>query len=371
MAGIDLSPIVNQAHEQSVNITKEQLKVQEQTLNQQFISYINSLISELESAAVLESNTTTLEKMANVQLNSSPSYDNMRNSVNNIIANKYGYDAFKKLTMLTTWYQQKLISLYGGSIQTKVIIEFQGKIKIATLNEEISNKTNLIEMFDSLYHIDKKAPSKGGGLTARYNTSNKALTENKHNIITVDDITPLEEAYFKILQRADVMKKGKDGYGSAGTVVPVKNSNGEILYYSLSTLGDMKEAYLNMKLSNNVPSASSTEEYIKILLDEATTNVTNTAGLFKGDFSINIDGINTEIAAKSQGASAMGILQALDYAYYLKESITIGGSRGGQIDINDIVFKQRKDKNQSIENAQITDEEMKSVLDQILKDIFG
>ena len=195
MAEINLSPIVNQAHEQSINITEEQLKVQEQNLNQQFISYINSLISELESATVLESNTTTLEKMANVQLNSSPSYDNMRNSVNNIIANKYGYDAFKKLTMLTTWYQQKLISLYGGSIQTKVIIEFQGKIKIATLNEEISNKTNLIEMFDSLYHIDKKAPSKGGGLTARYNTSNKALTENKHNIITVDDITPLEEAY--------------------------------------------------------------------------------------------------------------------------------------------------------------------------------
>lgn len=370
MAGIDLSPIVNQAHEQSVNITKEQLKVQEQTLNQRFISNINSLIFELESAAVLEQNTTMMGKMANVQLNSLTSYNNMRNSVNNIIANKYGYDAFKKLTMLTTWYQQQLISLYGGNIQTKVVIEFHGQVKIATLDEKISDKTDLIEMFDSLYYIDKKAPSKGGGLTARYKTTNKALETNTTSFTTVET-TMLEEAYFKILQRADAMKKGKDGYGSAGTVVPVKNSNGEILYYSLSTLGDMKEAYLNMKLSNNVPSASSTEEYIKILLDEATTNVTNTAGLFKGDFSINIDGINTEIAAKSQGASAMGILQALDYAYYLKESIATGSSRGGQIDINDIVFKQRKDKNQSIENAQITNEEMKSVLDQILKDIFG
>lgn len=367
---IDLSPIVIQAHEQSVDITEEQLKAREQALNQRFISNINSLISELESAAVLEQNTTMMEKMVNAQLNSSTSYDHMRNSVNNIIANKNGYDAFKKLTMLTAWYQQQLTSLYGGSIQTKVVIEFHGQIKIATLNEEISEKTDLIKMFDSLYYIDKKASSKGGGLTARYRTTNKALENNTTSFTTVET-TMLEEAYFKILQRANAMKKGKDGYSSTKTVIPVKDNNGEILYYSLSTLGDMKEAYLNMKLSNNVPSASSTEEYIKILLDEATTNVTNTAGLFKGDFSININGINTEIAAKSRGASAMGILQALDYAYYLKESIAIGGSRGGQIDINDIVFKQRKNKNQSVENAQITDEEMKSILDQILKDIFG
>jgi hypothetical protein len=164
------------------------------------------------------------------------------------------------------------MSLEEKGFETRIVVpNYRGKgtMHIATITNKSSDEnltsSALVEQFDKIFKLDKKASSRTGGHTARYRTSLKYLQKNKdtYNIETVKRGS-LETAYFNLAKAArrtqDLKIKGKDNrmfrLARNNALIPIPNGN-TVQYYNLSTLGDLKEAYL-FEHMNNADSANMT-----------------------------------------------------------------------------------------------------------------
>lgn len=279
-----------------------------------------------------------------IKLNAIESYKKERQKITSKLAD----NRLKQLYNASFIFQEKLNEALGQTIKT--IFVFEGKNGPEL--REISSKDLIYFDYD-----------KNGNLIARYKNLTKELQKQfgrlnedlKFNEENTAKAQGLKNTYQEVVKRFNIARKE-----CKWNVVLWKITN-EWEGYSVSSRGDIKEAYANFVIINNLTPTflEDMEINVKNYIVEGVAKVDATSGMLEGDISKG----GVEYAIKSVGATTLGLSQLKEIA----DQIILGRGTFGKQKLEKI--KENLKKDSQLRNKAIN--QVQSNIDELVKQLKG
>lgn len=231
----------------------------------------------------------------NIKLNAIEKYREKRQQITTMLAD----DKLKKLYEASFIFQEKLNKALGQTVKT--IFVFEGKDGPEL--REISSKDLIYFDYDKNGNIVARYKNLTQGLQEKFGRLEEDSKFNEENAVKAQG---LKNTYQEVVKRFNIARKKCKWNVVLWKIT--KDWEG----YSVSSRGDIKEAYANFVIINDLTPTfvKDMENNVRDYIIEGVAKVDATSGMLEGD--ISKDGV--EYAVKSVGATTLGLSQLKEIA---------------------------------------------------------
>ena len=213
------------------------------------------------------------------------------------------YNNFLYFNKLLVYFQGTMLKVLGKKMKI-AIVDDTGEIY--EYEEEV-----FLRNFKEFFNIDIASKTHNLQLrfkTAKINGQSQKILEEKHQ-------ENIQATYNEVQRRASVFKAQLTKNISKILILWKENSQWDGVW--ASSMGDIHEAYLNFSYQKFKSFTSPPgHEDVKAFMCKGVMKVDSTSGRLQGDFQ---EDDSNEVAAKSIGASLMGIRQFITMAKKIKD----------------------------------------------------